>query len=144
MVTTCGIFLYSTNFKKILVCHSTHSPWNQWSIPKGLIDDTDEDLFETATRELKEETGLELKKMNVLKTYPLPPIKYQNKNKVLESFLVTTDFNLKNFPFTCYSYVDKSFPEVNKWKWISLDMTQNYIHESQQKNIILIKKLIKE
>ena len=36
-----------------------------WSIPKGIHDDNDIDLFQTAVRELYEETGLKLKRTNL-------------------------------------------------------------------------------
>lgn len=37
-VTTCGIYLYHTKLKKILVCHATHSSWKRWTIPKGIAE----------------------------------------------------------------------------------------------------------
>ena len=143
MVYTCGIYLYSTKLKKILGCHATHSPWNTWSIPKGLKDEG-EHLFEAAVRELNEETGVVLKKLHVLKTYMLHPVKYKKQNKILESFLVITDADLENFPFSCHSFTERSLPEVDRWKWISLGMVKGMFHESQQENLPLIEELIKQ
>lgn len=140
MIITCGIYLHNNLLKKILVCHSTNSPWNNWSIPKGIKNDW-EDLFEAASRELNEETGILLQELNSLQIYRLPPVKYQKQNKVLESFLVITDTNLSNHHFICKSLVDDKIPEVDQWKWISFD-DKDTLHESQQKNLILIKKLI--
>lgn len=140
MIITCGIYLYSNLLNKILVCHPTNSPWNNWSIPKGLKNDK-EDLFEAASRELTEETGISLKELNSLYIYNLPPVKYQKQDKVLESFLVITDTDLNNHHFICDSLVDDKIPEVDQWKWISFD-DKDTLHESQQNNLILIKKLL--
>src|SRR6185295_19485258 len=92
-LVTCGIYLYSIPLKKILVCHATNSPWNKWSIPKGLQDEGEE-LYAAAARELYEETGVSLKELHLVNALQLPAVKYQKQNKLLESFLVLTDADL--------------------------------------------------
>ena len=140
-VITCGIYLYDTLQKKILVCHATRSRWNQWSIPKGLPDEG-ESLSEAGVRELYEETGIVLDQLHVIARHKFPPVKYQKQNKQLESFLVITDSDLSNQKFTCHSYTENSFPEVDKWKWISLEEAEKLIHEAQQKNLKKIAEFI--
>lgn len=130
---TCGIYLYNTKTKKILVCHATNSSWNKWSIPKGLLDEGEEP-FKAACRELKEETGIDISNLHILHTHALPVIKYQRQNKILESYLLITDSDLDNFPFNCQMLVNNEFPEVDGWKWINLSKMKDYLHESQQKN----------
>ena len=104
MKTTCGIYLYSTALKKLLVCHATNASWKTWSIPKGLKD-PGEESFIAATRELKEETGIDLRKISVLNVRELPAVKYKKQNKTLEAFLVITDdlfiFMFENALFDC-------------------------------------------
>lgn len=138
---TCGIYLYNTKNKKILVCHATNSPWNKWSIPKGLKDEG-EDAYIAACRELKEETGIDIRNLHILQTHSLPAIKYKRQNKMLESYLIITDSDLDNFSFNCQMIVNDDFPEVDGWKWISLPKMKVYLHESQQKNSEEINKLI--
>lgn len=141
MKVTCGIYLYNTRSKKILVCHATNSSWKTWSVPKGLKD-PGEDSFTAAVRELKEETGIDIKELNVLGVYTLPPVKYQKQNKVLESFLVITDTSPDEYSFHCHSMTDKGLPEIDSWKWIGLDTAGKYLHESQLKNTDQIAELI--
>lgn len=138
---TCGIYLYNTTTKKILVCHATNSSWNKWSIPKGLMD-AGEEPFNAACRELKEETGIDINTLHILKSHKLPVIKYQRQNKVLESYLIVTDTDLDNFSYNCQLLVNGDFPEVDGWKWISLSKMKEYLHESQQKNFDTITHLI--
>ena len=139
---TCGIYLYSTQQKKILICHATHSPWNLWSIPKGLKD-TGEDPFVNAARELLEETGIDLTKISVKKIDTLPPVKYQKQNKILESFLVITNSDLSKHVLHCHSLVNDQFPEVDQWMWIDPEKIKEKLHESQSKNYDLILELIR-
>jgi 8-oxo-dGTP pyrophosphatase MutT (NUDIX family) len=141
MVITCGIYLYSTKQKKMLICHATNSPWNKWSIPKGLKDNG-EDEFHAAIRELREETGIIFENLHVIETHLFPPVKYKKQNKILISYLVITDSDFENFPFTCHSYTRNALQEVDKWKWESLESAASMIHESQQENIPQIKELI--
>lgn len=142
-VTTCGIYLYSTILKKILICHATNSSWKTWSIPKGLKDN-DEDCFTAASRELKEETGVDLSTLTILKVYPLERIKYQKQNKFLEAFLVITDSDLDSHTFECSTYIDNKFPEVDKWQWVELEKIKELLHESQQKNYDTLTELIEK
>lgn len=136
-LVTCGIYLYSTTLEKILVCHATNSRWNSWSIPKGLQDEGEES-DKAAMRELYEETGIMAEQLHVLEMQKLQPVKYQKQNKILESFLLVTDSDLSKQEFTCHSLTDKLFPEVDKWKWISLKEAEIMLHEAQQKNLSTI------
>lgn len=138
---TCGIYLYNTVNRKILACHATNSPWNRWSIPKGLKE-PGEKSFDAAARELLEETGVDIHQLNILATHTLPPVKYLKQNKILESFLVITDSDLTNTRFVCTTLINHAFPEVDSWKWISLDAVPKYLHESQQKNVEFIVSLL--
>jgi len=138
---TCGIYLYDVPMRKFLICHATNSAWNKWTIPKG-IKDKNEDPFAAATRELKEETGVDLAKINVLKIYPLPFAGYKKQNKILQSFLVVTNSDLSNFQNYCSSTVNKKFPEIDNWKWVSPELLKGLLHESQQENLDRINQLI--
>jgi ADP-ribose pyrophosphatase YjhB (NUDIX family) len=86
-VITYGIYLYNTRTKKILVCHATHSSWKAWTIPKGLKN-PGENAFTSASRELKEETGIDMAELQILNTTALAPVKYEKQNKILEALIL--------------------------------------------------------
>lgn len=140
MQITCGIFLYSTRLKKVLACHATQARWNSWSIPKGLKEE-DEDAYTAAMRELYEETGIKLAAADMDQVRALPAVKYQKQNKELQSFLVISHKDFSEHTFSCHTLVEGRFPEVNKWKWISLDET-GILHETQQRQVPLIRSLV--
>lgn len=140
-VITCGSYLYNLKNNSLLVCHATHSPWSQWSIPKG-IKDAKEDSFSAAVRELKEETSLDAGQLQLLKIFRLPAVKYKKQNKILESFLIVIDIDPAEFSFKCSTLVNNEFPEVDAWKWIHLNELKKYLHESQQEKIEELKKLL--
>ena len=54
METSCGVVL--VNFGSILLLQY---PQGHWDFPKGHVEELDADNFDTAGRELKEETGIE-------------------------------------------------------------------------------------
>ena len=53
METSCGVVL--VNLGTVLLLQY---PQGHWDLPKGHVEPTDSDYFETAERELKEETGI--------------------------------------------------------------------------------------
>lgn len=141
MIVTGGTYLYSTKQKKILVCHPTHSRWNNWSIPKGLMEDG-EDILAVCLRELKEETGIDAKTINILSTHPLPSRKYKKQEKTLESCLVITDADFAHHKYSSNLVEGKDFPEIDKWKWADLAEAAGMLHEAQVENLALISTLV--
>lgn len=141
MIVTCGTYLYSVSLQKLLICHPTHSRWNNWSIPKGLME-AGEDVHDVCIRELKEETGIDVAKINVISEHPLPSRKYQKQKKVLESFLIVTDTDLSGHKYSSNLVEGKDFPEIDKWKWVTLEEAVSMIHQSQAENLPLVPKLV--
>ena len=49
---------------------------------------------------------------------------------------------MENYTFSCRTYINNLFPEVDAWKWIGIEKAKKMLHESQQKNLSQIEKLI--
>jgi 8-oxo-dGTP pyrophosphatase MutT (NUDIX family) len=141
MIITCGIYLYSATLKKILVCHPTRTRWNNWSIPKGLME-KGEDIYDVGVRELFEETGIDIKKVHILGSHRLPTRKYQKQEKSLHSFLIITDTDFTDHKYTSNLVEGKEFGENDKWKWVTLEEAVPIIHQSQAENLPLIAELV--
>ena len=141
MIVTCGTYLYSSPLKKILISHPTRTRWNNWSIPKGLME-KGEDVYDVCVRELYEETGIDINKINILSSHRLPTRKYQKQEKSLDSFLVITDTDFTNHKYTSNLAEGKDFGENDKWKWVTLEEAVPIIHQSQAENLPLIAGLV--
>lgn len=141
MIITCGTYLYSCLTKKMLVCHPTHSRWNNWSIPKGVIE-PGEEVYEVWYRELLEETGIDINKVNILSLHRMPTRKYQKQEKSLDSYLVVTDTDFSEHKFTSNLVEGKDFAENDKWKWVTLEEAAPIIHPSQAENLPLIATIV--
>lgn len=100
-----------------------------------------EDVYGVCIRELKEETGIVIKNVNVLAQHELPSRKYQKQNKSLDSYLIVTDTDFSAHKFTSNLVEGKTFPEIDQWKWIGLVEAVGLIHISQQENLPLIAQL---
>jgi len=141
MIVTCGTYLYSTLLRKFLVVHPTRTRWDNWSIPKGVMEQG-ETFYQVCVRELNEETGIDIAEINVIATHQLPSRKYKKQQKSLESYLVITDSDFSKHKFTCNLVDGKDFPENDKWKWVTLEEAVPMIHESQAENLPVIATLI--
>lgn len=142
MQITCGIFLYNIRYKKILIGRATRSR-NLWSIPKGLKE-PGEDSFTAAEREFLEETGIDISSINIISRHPLPPQKYLKQNKLLEAFLVITDFYKNETELVCSSLVNNAFPEIDKFEWVNLKIAETRIHITQKNLLSLIRSITKD
>jgi len=142
---TVGIFLYNEKDNKILIVHPTNSSQKFWSIPKGLKEEN-EDAFITGVRELREETNISLNDIDVdIITYieEFPTIKYPKRSKSLIPYLVMIKYDVNLFDLKCECMVEidgiKPFPEIDEFKWVSIDEALPLIHVTQQKTLLKIK-----
>lgn len=143
MVTSCGLVIKSCDL--YLICHPTGAPKNsQWDIPKGLMEGTESKL-ETAYRETKEETGLNL--IDVPGDVSIIGVfKYHKRNKKLVAFLLEAEQNLINEHIQCFSFIQKGKlkgrQEHDNFAWVSLDMAIELTHNTVSKVFKKIKKYL--
>lgn len=140
-IVTCGTYLYSAKLNKFLVGHPTHSRWNNWSIPKGLME-KGEDIQTVCFRELKEETGIDVTTIHIISSHQLPSRRYQKQDKTLESYLVITDTDFTNHKYSSNLVEGKDFPEIDKWKWVDLVEAAGILHQTQIENLPVISGLV--
>ena len=137
---TCGLFIFDPE-GKLLICHPTKHSDEKWTIPKGMRDN-DETQWAAAVRETLEETGLDIEK-HPHKKIKLPEIMYSNHNKILVSFVVFLDKAIQNdFEYKCSTFVPKKlggYPEIDDWRWSSIELASPLLHEAQQKAILNVK-----
>ena len=137
MIRTAGIFIFNTD-NKLLICHATNARWNQWSIPKGLVEENELPMA-AALRETYEECGVILEQKDLIE---LPSVHYKSKKKTLLPFLSSKKIDLK-YQLNCISMIPGTDQkEIDKYKYIALDQSYKYIHESQQQCISLFIKYI--
>lgn len=135
MITTCGIFLINDK-GQLLITHPTNSPWDLWSIPKG-VKESLESYLDAAIREAKEEIGINLKDFKFKESdyVQLPSIQYLNGKKILYSYFIKVGSELNHVNFSCSSYVHgkdyPSFPEIDMINWVDLITASKLLHPNQ-------------
>ena len=143
-INAAGIFLVRTN-GTVLICHPTNHKPDFFSIPKGKIEDG-ESPAEAAIRETFEETNIDLAGCAMV---ALEMVNYKSKKKALHPFIVFVHENpLLNwdcFDLKCNSFVpeDKGgFPEMDGYKFASLDEARGLLHETQVKCLDKIQNIL--
>jgi 8-oxo-dGTP pyrophosphatase MutT (NUDIX family) len=144
-----GLFIVRKD-NKVLICHPTNHAADFYSIPKGKVED-DEIFLEAAIRETYEETNLDLSETTDFTIYPLKAVNYKNKNKILYPFLYLenkkSSFDWDGVEFKCNSNVPEDrggFPEMDGYKWVTLDEASKVLHDTQVACIDKIKEIITE
>jgi 8-oxo-dGTP pyrophosphatase MutT (NUDIX family) len=142
-----GLFIVRKD-KKLLIAHPTNHNPNFWSIPKGKVEDN-ETFLEGALRETYEETNLDLTETTCFDIHTLPSVNYSHKKKMIYPFLFLekdkSDFNWDGVELKCNSNVPKErggFPEMDDYKWVTLDEARELLHETQVACIDLIEKIL--
>jgi 8-oxo-dGTP pyrophosphatase MutT (NUDIX family) len=135
MIITSGVFLID-NRDKILMVHPTNHRWDVWGIPKGVIE-IGESSIDGALRELQEETDIDLYKLMKLFGYEYHYIgqqKYKATSKTIDGHLFRINSNLSNLELKCTSLIENTGqPECDKFKWIDIEESLDWLHESQVK-----------
>lgn len=91
-----------------------------------------------AVRELKEETGIEHKSLNIVLSHELPTRAYEKQKKELHSFLLVTNTDLSSHQFTCNMVDGRDFYENDKWNWFTLSEASLVVHATQRANLDII------
>ena len=139
------MFLFD-NRGKFLICHPTGSDWQTWSIPKGM-QEPGESFLESATRELLEETSIDLMKQTdvVLGVYELPKVNYVEKPKTLRPFVVVTNHRFDDGALLCTSIAKSiELPECDDFRWVTLKEGRALIHETQARSLGRVKDALKK
>lgn len=103
-----------------------------------------EDILTVCLRELKEETGVDVRSISVLSQHQLPSRKYQKQEKTLESYLVVTDHDFTNHAYSSNLVDGKDFPEIDKWKWVDLIQAAGILHQTQIENLLVVAELLQK
>jgi len=137
MDISCGIFIIHQN--NFLVGHATGSPWNKWTMPKGMIDSL-ETYEQAAIRETFEESNLVI----TTKLIPLSHQVYTNRNKTLVPFYTILGELPTNWSPVCTSMVKTGYPEIDKFKWLPISKDSlEFLHKTQQDALLELLKVHK-
>jgi len=147
MIITCGFYLFNSS-NKFLIVHQTGFNPNVWSIPKGRIDSGENDYYNTAKRELMEETNINIENYDILKIEEFDIIRYKESNKYLKGFFVKVDSDFSDVELRCDSMVYRngvpSFPEVDDYKWVTIEESKKYLLDFQFPNLEKCENLLVE
>ncbi len=145
-INAAGIFIVNKD-GEVLIGHITRQGDKAWSIPKGKIDDG-ETAIQGALRETLEESNIDLR--GYKKIHALPRQTYNNKKKDLQAFVLfeaENAFDFSSFDIKCTSMVPSEkgdFPEIDDFKWVSLDEVDGLIHMTQVASVPTIKQKLNQ
>lgn len=144
---TCGIYLYDIRKDLFLIGHVTNAG-KTFSIPKGLYDETDENFFSAAVRELQEETSIDHTTLNILYKEEYPTVDYKTIKKKFKSFLLVYDNGEETLKTECLStFIDpkskKEHLEIDYFLWITLNDASLYLSSIQLEHIKKIEEAVK-
>ncbi len=152
--TSSGLLMYkfADNQPKVFLVHPGGPFWKNkdlgaWSVPKGEIENSlNETLLETAIRELKEETGIDVTKRDKGQFIELGSIT-QKSGKVVHCWafegdwlglLTTSSYVTLEYPQNSKKFI--KFPEVDKAAFFSIEEAKKRINSCQAE---LIDRLLK-
>jgi len=144
-VLAAGLFLINKS-NKLLICHPTKHKPNVWSIPKGKVEAL-ETFVDACVRETYEETNIELSDYKN-KLIMLDSVNYSHRKKMLIPFVLFENdcelLDLSLITIQCNSNVPEDrggFPEMDDYKWVTLEEARGLIHETQVACLDKVKEL---
>ena len=155
-ITTCGIFLFNKE-GKFLIGHPTDSAdlkHDFFSIPKGWRDEGESNRT-AAHREVHEETNIFYEDLEIELEMELDEVNFSgynpftdgHSNKTLVPFFILTDMDFSEHDIKCESLVTHldgdPFPEIDEFRWVTIDEGLKLLHHSQISSLEKIKTLTK-
>ena len=126
-----GVGIVVLNEKnQVFIAKRIDNPKNFWQMPQGGVD-KDEEYYDAAIRELKEETSIKtislIKEIDGLTTYLLPNylvgIIWKGKYKGQKQKWFIVRFNGEEKEIN----INTKYPEFLDWKWVDIDDLTNEI-----------------
>lgn len=138
---SAGILINSKG--KFLLIHPYKGCDKCWGVPKGKME-PNETLLDTAIREVKEETGLDMRELAdklYISSEPIYDFKVGNNNKHVYIFYAEdTDGFLQKKELHCNTYIEgKTVHEIDNFMWCSLREIEEKLTKSQKGLIDLIR-----
>lgn len=126
-VTSCGVIIVNlNNSRQILGCKPFNKKENRVDLPKGKMEDGETPL-ETAIRETREETGIDLSNVELT---DLGLFKYRPE-KDLHLFTCSIDLDLTTLKCdSMFLLGDRKCPEVESYEWIEIDSIKDRFYIS--------------
>lgn len=140
-IISAGFAVLSKDNRILLGKTSKYNVNGSWTIFKGQQEEG-EVLIETAIRELREESGIDVISDNRLNenTSSSPFFSFGINDKTVFVYLLQDKEGvLDNYKFKCSSYFGDSNPEISDYSWFSIEEALNKVYPSQRG---LIEKLI--
>jgi len=129
MNISCGILLHHDG--KYLLGHCTNKPDKDgWTVFKGMQEEG-ETFAETAFREFKEETGIDLKALGLHRG---SFVEYTLKTKKVRVYFVEDEYGVTvNIKPKCHSMVEPGgFPEIDDFAWMTKEEALEKVFPSQK------------
>lgn len=143
-----GVFLIDKS-NNVLICHPTNHKSNVWSIPKGKVEVL-ETFVGACVRETFEETNIDLSDYKD-KMVMLDSVNYSHRKKMLIPFVLFENdcegLDLSTATIQCNSNVPEErggFPEMDDYKWVTIDEARKLLHETQVACLDEVRKLFKK
>lgn len=140
-IISAGFIILSKTNRILLGKASFHNSPFCWTVFKGGAE-KGENLLQTAIRELKEESGIDISvEQRLNRNISSEPVfNYTLKHKNVYLFLLedVTGF-LDDFKFVCCSFWDDGKPEVLDYQWFDIDELEDNIFPSQRGLIDFLK-----
>jgi len=137
-------FVVRSKDKKYLMGKPEYKGNQSWTVFKGQSEGN-ESLIETAIRELREETAIDINSDQRLQcNISTSPIhKYSMKNKDVYIFLLDDRLGaLDGFEFKCDSYWgEEKNPEILDFKWFTADEMMAVVFHSQKGLVEVLKRM---
>lgn len=139
MKRSAGILTYKIedDMIKVLLCHFGGPYWENtdiggWSLAKGEVSKK-EKVLETAKREFMEETNL-----NIVAEVDYLGTRKISRKKLAIMFYTNCDFDISNCKSNTFqleypkgSGIMQTFPEMDKYDWMSIDEAKEKIIKNQ-------------
>jgi 8-oxo-dGTP pyrophosphatase MutT (NUDIX family) len=134
-IVSSGFVILNRHGEILLGRVDSHSPPYQYTVFKGQQEEN-ESLLDTAIRELKEETGINIASEHRLNRYisANPIFIYHLSKKDVYLFsLEDVEGVLDNFEFFCSSlWGNTNQPEISGYKWVKIEDLHDYVFPSQR------------